>query len=218
VDKWPHLGHIITRECTDTDDILNKKSSLIRQINKVLYYFRKVNCQTKTRLVKTYCTSLYGAELWDLSWSNIESICIAWREVIRCIWQLPNTTHSVLIPILGDNLPLLDLFFVCMLSFVHRCLCSESPLINFMIRDVILYGQIGRNISQCCCRYNIGLHNNQYHQFALSTMWPLQLLSLKYIQLSIYISVTRTSAMQRWFFVFIEHENILAMINSLCTC
>jgi len=36
VDKWPHQGHIITKECTDADDIPNKKSSLIGQINKVL--------------------------------------------------------------------------------------------------------------------------------------------------------------------------------------
>jgi len=67
VDKWPNLGHFITKECTDSDDILNKKSSLIGQINKVLYNFREVNCQTKTRLVTTYCTSFYRAQLWDLS-------------------------------------------------------------------------------------------------------------------------------------------------------
>jgi len=88
VDKWPHLGHIITKECTYTDDILNKKSSLIGQINKVLYNFRNVNCQTKIRLLKTYCTSFYGAELWDLFRSNIEPVCIAWRKGIRRIWQL----------------------------------------------------------------------------------------------------------------------------------
>jgi len=117
VDKWPYLGHIITMECTDTDDILNKKSSLIGQINKVMFNFRKVNCQTKTILVKTYCTSFYVAELWDLSRSNIESICNAWRKRIRRIWQLPNTTHYVLLPVLSDTLPLLDLFFVRMLSF-----------------------------------------------------------------------------------------------------
>jgi len=49
------------------------------------------------------------------------------------------------------------------LSFVHRCLRSESPLINFMVGHGILYGQmdsiIGRNVSQCSFRYNIGLHN-----------------------------------------------------------
>ena len=44
VAKWPHLGHIITNEGIDADDIIAKKSSLIGQINKVLYNFRYVNC------------------------------------------------------------------------------------------------------------------------------------------------------------------------------
>jgi hypothetical protein len=161
VDKWPHLGHIITKECVDTDDILAKKSSLIGQINKVLFNFRKVNSQTKTRLVKAYCTSFYGAELWDLSQNNIESICTAWRKGIRRIWHVPNTTHSAFIPDLSDTLPLLDMFYMRTLNFVYRCLRSESPLVNFMARHGILYGQmdstIGRNILHCSFRYNIRL-------------------------------------------------------------
>jgi hypothetical protein len=159
VAKWPHLGHIITSECIDTDDILAAKVRLIGQINKVLYNFRKVDCQTKTRLVKAYCTSFYGAELWDLSQNNIESICTAWRKGIRRIWQLPNTTHSALIPYLSDTLPLLDMFYLRMLNFVCRCLRSASPLITFLARHGILYGQmdsiIGRNVLLCFSRYDI---------------------------------------------------------------
>ena len=159
VAKWPHLGHIITSECIDTDDILAAKARLIGQINRVLYNFRKVDCQTKTRLVKAYCTSFYGAELWDLSQNNIESICIAWRKGIRRVWQLPNTTHSTLIPYLSDTLPLLDMFHLRMLNCVYRCLCSASPLITFVARHGILYGQmdsiIGRNVLLCSSRYNI---------------------------------------------------------------
>jgi hypothetical protein len=42
--KWPHLGHVITSDGDDADDILEAKLRLIEQINKVLYNFRKVNC------------------------------------------------------------------------------------------------------------------------------------------------------------------------------
>jgi hypothetical protein len=117
VAKWPHLGHIITNDDVDTDDIITKKSSLIGQINKVLYNFRHVNCLTKTRLVKAYCTSFYGAELWDLSQNTIESICVAWRKGLRRIWQLPNTTHSALLPDLSGTLPLLDVFLHAYVKF-----------------------------------------------------------------------------------------------------
>jgi Reverse transcriptase (RNA-dependent DNA polymerase) len=33
VDKWPHLGHIITNDVIDTEDILANKFSRIGQIN-----------------------------------------------------------------------------------------------------------------------------------------------------------------------------------------
>ena len=54
VDKWPHLGHLISNCYDDMDDILSKKSSLIGQVNKILCNFRNGNCSTKTRLVKAY--------------------------------------------------------------------------------------------------------------------------------------------------------------------
>jgi Reverse transcriptase (RNA-dependent DNA polymerase) len=72
VEKWPHLGHIITHDCNDSEDIFAKRTSLISQVNKILCTFHNVNCFTKTKLVKAYCTSLYGAEIWDLSQSDIQ--------------------------------------------------------------------------------------------------------------------------------------------------
>jgi len=61
VDKWPHLGHIITNDCIDTDDILAKRSSLIGQINKVLYNFPKVIVKPKPDSLKL--TVLVSMEL-----------------------------------------------------------------------------------------------------------------------------------------------------------
>ena len=92
VDEWPHLGHIITNDCIDTDDILATKSSPVGQINKVLYNFPKVNCQTKTRLVKAYCTSFYGAELWDLSQNWYSQFVLHGGKVLGVygIFQIPH--------------------------------------------------------------------------------------------------------------------------------
>ena len=93
VEKWPHLGHIITNDCDDSEDLNVKKRRLIGQINNIICTFRNVNCLTKTKLVKSYCTSFYGAEIWDLSHRDIESLCITWRKGIRRVYQLPNTTQ-----------------------------------------------------------------------------------------------------------------------------
>ena len=107
VNEWPHLGHIITSSCDDARDIMSRRFSLIGQINNILCNFRAFDCRTEVRLVKAYCTSFYGSELWDLSHICMESICTAWRRGIRQIWRVPNTTHSSLLPGLCETLPLL---------------------------------------------------------------------------------------------------------------
>ena len=159
VDSWPHLGHIITSDCDDSVDISSKKTSFIGQVNKILCNFRSICCLTKSKLVKAYCTSFYGVELWDLSHRDIESLCVAWRKGIRRIWQIPNTTHSVLLPFLCNTIPPLDLFYKRMLSFMHRCLNSQSLIVAFVARHAILHGAgesiMGRNIVNCALRYNV---------------------------------------------------------------
>ena len=51
------------------------------------------------------------------------------------------------------------MLYLRMLNFVYRCLRSASPLITFVARHGILYGQmdsiIGRNVLLCSSRYNI---------------------------------------------------------------
>ena len=170
VKKWPHLGHIISHDCDDYEDLCAKKAVLIGQVNRILCVFRNVNCSTKTRLVKSYCTSFYGAELWDLSHNEIEAICIAWRKGIRSIWRLPNTTHSALIPSLCETLPLTDMFYKRMLNFVYRCLNSRSSLVKFVARYGLLYGQMdsvmGRNALDCSLRYRTSVDRISNFEFA----------------------------------------------------
>jgi len=67
VNEWSHLGHVISTSCDDMHDLESWKPCLIGQINGILCAYRNVTCNTKIRLFTTYCTSLYGAELWDLS-------------------------------------------------------------------------------------------------------------------------------------------------------
>ena len=142
-------------------DIESRKFSLIGQINGILCDFRNVTCNTKIRLVKTYCTSLYGAELWDLSSDHIDSICIAWRRGIRQVWRLPNTTHSSLLSGICKTIPLIDLLYRRMLKFLHRCLNSRSFIVNFIARHSILFCRmnsvVGRNVLGCCQRYNTNI-------------------------------------------------------------
>ena len=77
VDKWPHLGHIITCEYNDEADISNRRNSLVSQINNILCYFKNLSSPVKLKLLLAYCSNLYGSEIWNLCDGKIEDICIA---------------------------------------------------------------------------------------------------------------------------------------------
>ena len=85
----------------------------------------------------------------------------AWRTGIRRIWQVLNTTHSALSPGLCESIPLLDTFYLRMLKYGHKCIRSESSLVNYIVRRGIMIGPtdsiIGRNILNCSLRYHVSL-------------------------------------------------------------
>ena len=76
-----HLGHIISDECKDASDILNRKHYLCGQINNVICYFSNRNSVVKQSLMNASCSSLYGCELWDLSHPGVHNVCTAWKGV-----------------------------------------------------------------------------------------------------------------------------------------
>jgi len=76
VESWPHLGHVITNNGSD---------KLIGEVNNVICWFNKLDCYTKTRLLKSYCCSFYGCELWNLTNLDVQTLRVALRQTLRRI-------------------------------------------------------------------------------------------------------------------------------------
>jgi hypothetical protein len=161
VKEWPHLGHIITSNLSDVADISNRRSSLVGQINNVLCYFGKLDSVTKLKLMKAYCSSYYGCELWDL-WSNsVEDFCIAWRRGQRAVLKLPANTHCRLLPLLCDSIPVLDEICRRFLAFILRSLVGDCDLVKFVCRYGLIFGGMnsfcGRNALFCFNRFGFSV-------------------------------------------------------------
>jgi len=106
---------------------------VIGQTNNVLCYFGKLDSVTKHKLFSTYCTSMYGCQLWsDDSSVTVNDLCTAWRKGLRRIWSVPYTTLMV------------TFYMVCLviyqfmmkyasvsLHFVATCLHHWCDLISF---------------------------------------------------------------------------------------
>ena len=67
---------------------------------------------TKFKLVKAYCISYYGFEIWNLWSLYIEDMCVALRYGIRRILGLPDDSHIVLLPVICNDVR----FWMCFVS------------------------------------------------------------------------------------------------------
>jgi len=72
VDRFSHVGHILTSSLLDGNDIVQQRNTFVGQTNNVLCFLNKLNTIVKLKLFKSYCTSIYGAELRALDSANIE--------------------------------------------------------------------------------------------------------------------------------------------------
>ena len=86
VEQWPHLGHVISSDLDDKHDISRGRSALFSQINNGLCFFRTLDGVTKMRLLISYCYSLYGCVIWDITSAHVEKVCSAWRAGVRRVW------------------------------------------------------------------------------------------------------------------------------------
>ena len=67
VITWPHLGHILNASMSDDDDILARRNIFVGQTITFVCNFSKVDVSVRKIVFKSYCSSHYGAELWDLA-------------------------------------------------------------------------------------------------------------------------------------------------------
>ena len=109
----------------------------------------ELDCVTKMRLLKAYCSSFYGSELWNLANDSMETLDKTWRNALRRIFNLPLTSHISILNILNDNTPLYDVFCQRSLKFIRSCLCSRNAVVNFIARHGRMRSLLGRNVQLC---------------------------------------------------------------------
>jgi len=129
VGSWAHLGHIISADKDDGLDIMQHSGKLIGQINSVICTFANLDPIVKTKLLKSYCLSLYGSELWDLRHTSIDKLCKSWHLGLRPVWGLPYGCHTAILQLLADTIPMYDIICQRSIMFIRRCLHCRVTLI-----------------------------------------------------------------------------------------
>ena len=98
----------------------------------VLQTFSQCSPVIRTLLMETYCMSLSGAVSWNLCCKQLESLEIAFNNILRKTWNLPRETHlRLLYHVAGVS----SIFNIIKRSynFLRQACVSDSPLIISLI-------------------------------------------------------------------------------------
>ena len=89
-----HLGHILTHNLSDDEDIIAISKDMCRKANHLLHIFPCRDLSIKTQLFLSFCLSLYGAALWRVSCPQLRSLEVSFNNILRKIWSLPRQSHT----------------------------------------------------------------------------------------------------------------------------
>ena len=89
-----HLGHVLSSNLSDNEDIITIKKDLCKKANSMISVFSCCDVYTKTKLLRSFCLSLYGSCLWKASAAELHHLEVTFNNVIRKIWSLPRRCHT----------------------------------------------------------------------------------------------------------------------------
>ena len=82
VASYKYLGHYITDDLSDDDDINRQRRTLFVQGNIILRKFNMCSLGVKLTLFRIYCSPMYAAQLWwNYKKSTITKLQIAYHNI-----------------------------------------------------------------------------------------------------------------------------------------
>ena len=134
-----HLGNIIGQD-TFQKVIQASINDLYQNVNMLLALFSNVMMDTSYKLFKTFCISVYGSQLWDFESKQLEGFYTACGKCIMRLLRLPYQTHSCLLHLICNDLPVNAQLQIRCIKFVKSCPNSKSPFVR-MCYKLVIWGE-----------------------------------------------------------------------------
>ena len=124
-ESGEHLNNWIGRNCNSSniDRTITEFNCMVNYISST---FSFTPFDVKLQLFNTYCTSLYGSVLWDLSNKKCEEFYTQWRKALRKLLSLPKTTASNLIHHICNCHPIDNQLALRFLKFMNMNFTSDN--------------------------------------------------------------------------------------------
>ena len=176
-----HLGHVLHCTLDDSEDIKRSTLEMCKKANIVL----ACNPHIKTILFNSHCLSLYGAALWNITCKQLNSLEVAFNNILRRIWRLPRRCHTRILHKVSHMESLFNRTLLLSDRFTTRNCRSKSNFIreSFMRSKSMIFTPTGIN-TLCERKQYIKEYSNEdfmcavyirYYVCIVQEMWTLML-------------------------------------------
>ena len=131
VDTFTYLGHIITKEFKDDDDIQKETRKLCARGNTLIRTFKFANKDVKCNLFKTYCYSLYCAPLWCRNKvASLNRLRVTYNNILRKLLDVPPWESASRMCVTANVMSFQELKRNVVYNCMSRILDSTNDLIK----------------------------------------------------------------------------------------
>ena len=102
LDSSIHLGNVIGPNIS-TKRVETSIADFNRKTNVLLSSFHNVSTNCLYKIFISTCMSLYGCQIWDVSYRYTNNFFASWRKAIRRMFKLPYRTHSCLLHLIIND-------------------------------------------------------------------------------------------------------------------
>lgn len=129
-----YLGHIITDQLCDDDDMNRQCRSLYGQANILVRKFHMCTDNVKIKLFKTYCSPLYTAPLWGkYKKSTLQKLKVAYNDAFRILMKKPRSSSASLMFCQAH----VNSFPALMRTLIYGFLCRLNDCKNSLIQTLV---------------------------------------------------------------------------------
>ena len=128
--KAKYLGHVLTDQLCDDEDLFRQRRTLYAQANMLLRKFKHCSTEVKVSLFRAYCTPLYTAPLWvKFKKESMSKLQIAYNDCMRIFLCKPRwSSASELFCNLG-----VSTFQALRRNLMYRFICRINVSQNYII-------------------------------------------------------------------------------------
>ena len=95
VDTFKYLGHFISKNLSDKEDIERQRKKLYAQGNSLIRKFHMCTLETKLLLFNTYCSSMYSVQLWtNYAHTTINKLYTAYHNILKSLIGVNKREHT----------------------------------------------------------------------------------------------------------------------------